>query len=165
METKLGQYVVVGVDGSDSALRAVRWAADEAARRGAPLRLVTAFGWTDDISVGYPGLNTLPRRPAGPVPPGPGDGGRDRRGATARVELSHELRIGQPIGTMADEARRAQLLVVGDRGLNRVEGLLVGSVGVAMATHAECPVVVVRGPETNGRRPAGSGGRRWHCGQ
>ena len=57
METKLGQCVVVGVDGSDTALRAVRWAADEAARRGAPLRLVTAFGWTDDVSVGYPGLN------------------------------------------------------------------------------------------------------------
>ena len=56
MDTKLGQYVVVGVDGSDSALRAVRWAADEAARRRAPLRLVTAFGWTDDVAVGHPGL-------------------------------------------------------------------------------------------------------------
>ena len=148
METKLGQCVVVGVDGSDSALRAVRWAADEAARRGVPLRLVTAFGWTDDISVGYPGLNIryrdvlldeYRRALATAV--------ETARGRQPELELSHELRIGQPIGTMADEARRAQLLVVGDRGLNRVEGLLVGSVGVAMATHAECPVVVVRGPE------------------
>ena len=38
MDTKLGQYVVVGVDGSDSASRAVRWAADEAIGRRAPLR-------------------------------------------------------------------------------------------------------------------------------
>jgi nucleotide-binding universal stress UspA family protein len=58
MDTKLGQCVVVGVDGSDSALRAVRWATDEAARRRAPLRLVIAFGWTDDVAVTYPGLGT-----------------------------------------------------------------------------------------------------------
>jgi nucleotide-binding universal stress UspA family protein len=148
METKLGQCVVVGVDGSDTALRAVRWAADEAARRGASLRLVTAFGWTEDISVGYPGLNIhyrdvlldeYRRALATAV--------ETARGRQPELELSHELRIGQPIGALADEARRAQLLVVGDRGLNRVEGLLVGSVGVAMATHAACPVVVVRGPE------------------
>jgi nucleotide-binding universal stress UspA family protein len=148
MATRIGQAVVVGVDGSDSALRAVRWAADEAGRRAAPLRLVTAFGWTDDQVVGHPGLG--PRY-------------RDilldqsRRALAAAVEaaterqpeldISHELRIGFPIGTLAEEARRAQLLVVGDRGLNRVEGLLLGSVGVAMATHAACPVVVVRGPE------------------
>ena len=47
MDSKTGQGVVVGVDGSDSALRAVRWAADEAVRRHEPLRLVTAFSWTD----------------------------------------------------------------------------------------------------------------------
>jgi nucleotide-binding universal stress UspA family protein len=148
MDTQSGQHVVVGVDGSDSALRAVRWAADEAARRRAPLRLVTAFGWTEDVSVGYPGLTTHYRDILLD---------HSRRAlatavATARegrpeLELSHELRIGSPIGALADEARRAQLLVVGDRGLNRMEGLLIGSVGVAMAAHAACPVVVVRGAE------------------
>jgi nucleotide-binding universal stress UspA family protein len=110
--------------------------------------LVTAFGWTDDVSVGYPGLNIryrdvlldeYRRALATAV-----ETARERQ---PELELAHELRIGQPIGILADEARRAQLLVVGDRGLNRVEGLLVGSVGVAMATQAECPVVVVRGPE------------------
>ena len=40
MDTKIG--VVVGVVGSDSALRAVRWVADEATRRHEPLRLVAA---------------------------------------------------------------------------------------------------------------------------
>ena len=38
--------VVVGVDGSGSAYRAVEWAAAEAVRRGAELRLVRAFSWT-----------------------------------------------------------------------------------------------------------------------
>ncbi|WP_159062512.1 universal stress protein, partial [Streptomyces caniscabiei] len=37
--------VVVGVDGSEPSLRAVDWAADEAALRGAPLRLVYASLW------------------------------------------------------------------------------------------------------------------------
>jgi len=39
------------------------------------------------------------------------------------------------------------LLVLGDRGLSRIEGLLVGSTAAAMAAHAACPVVVVRGAE------------------
>jgi nucleotide-binding universal stress UspA family protein len=155
MDTRLGQSVVVGVDGSDSALRAVRWAADEAARRRAPLRLVTAFGWTDDTSAGYPGLGVRYRdilldqyRQALATAV---ETARERQ---PELELTHELRIGYPIATLADEARRAQLLAVGDRGLNRVEGLLIGSVGVAMAAHAACPVVVARGPEpTDSTRP------------
>jgi nucleotide-binding universal stress UspA family protein len=148
MDTRSGQHVVVGVDGSDSALRAVHWAADEAARRRVPLRLVTAFGWTDDLTVGLPGLGIRHRE----VLLDQHRQALETAVETARkrqpeLELDHELRTGPPIGTLADEARRAQLLVVGDRGLNRVQGLLVGSVGVAMATRAACPVVVVRGRE------------------
>lgn len=148
MDTKVGQYVVAGVDGSDSALRAVGWAADEAARWRAPLRLVTAFGWTDGTTVGYPGLGTQYRdvlldQARQSLATAVATAGEGRPG----LEVSSELRVGAPIGTLADEARKAQLLVVGDRGMSRVEGLLVGSVGVAMAAHAACPVVVVRGAE------------------
>jgi nucleotide-binding universal stress UspA family protein len=42
---QLGRAVVVGVDGSHSAQQAARWAAAEAERRKAPLRLVTAHPW------------------------------------------------------------------------------------------------------------------------
>ena len=148
MDTKQGRNVVVGVDGSKSALRAVRWAADEAARRRAPLRLVTAFGWTDDVTVGLPGLGTRYRD----ILLDQSRRGLAKAVATAReeqpeLELSHELRFGYPIGILAEESRQAQLLVVGDRGLNRVEGLLAGSVGVAMAAHSACPAVIVRGAE------------------
>ena len=48
--------VVVGVDGSDSALRAVRWGAAEAARRQTPLRLVIAFGWMVHHVAARPGI-------------------------------------------------------------------------------------------------------------
>ena len=52
--------VVVGVDGSAEALRAVRWAVPEARRRQAVLHLVTAFAWTEDPLVGITGLGPAP---------------------------------------------------------------------------------------------------------
>jgi nucleotide-binding universal stress UspA family protein len=140
--------VLVGVDGSDDALRAVRWAAREAARRQLPLRLVHAFSW-----VAQPDFDTLAR----------GEHYRDmlleqarQRLATAAqvaLELQPELAVqqqlivGYPAEVLADEARRARLLVLGDRGLSRIEGVLVGSTAAAMAAHAVCPIVVVRGAE------------------
>jgi nucleotide-binding universal stress UspA family protein len=151
MDTRIGQGVAVGVDGSDSALRAVRWAADEAIRRHEPLRLVTVFSWTDEQTVGMSGLGARYR-----------DILLDQsRRALAKavtvaaerhpeLEVSQELRTGFPIGTLADEASRARLMVVGDRGSNSVSGLLAGSVAVALAAHAACPVVVVRGEERPG---------------
>jgi nucleotide-binding universal stress UspA family protein len=148
MDTNVGRGVVVGVDGSDSALRAVRWAADEAIRRHEPLRLVTAFSWTEERVVGMPGLGAQYRDILL----------AQSRTALAKavtlaterqpaLEVSHELRVGFPIGTLADEARRARLMVIGDRGLNSITELVAGSVAVALAAHAACPVVVVRGDE------------------
>ena len=52
MSTQHGRTVVVGVDGSDEAVRAVRFGAAEAARRRVPLRLVHAFGWVTELSSG-----------------------------------------------------------------------------------------------------------------
>src|SRR5690242_21723432 len=48
-DQRAGRPVVAGVDGSASALEAVRWAAREAARRQAPLRLVVAVGWSSTV--------------------------------------------------------------------------------------------------------------------
>ena len=59
--------------------------------------------------------------------------------------MQQRLIVGSPIPVLAQEARRAQLLVLGDRGLGQVEGLLVGSVAGALAPHGPCPVVVIRG--------------------
>ncbi len=135
--------VVVGVDGSEAARAAVQWAADEAARRGAALRLVTAFPWAADHVVGHPGLGERYREEMEAV------ARRDLAAAeeltgVADVPVTAELRVGFPIGTLAEEARRAQLLVVGSRGRGGVAGLLLGSVSAALAALAACPVVVVR---------------------
>jgi len=140
--------VLVGVDGSRSAVRAVRWGAAEAARREVPLRLVIAFDWPHNVLWRPDGHEVRYR-----------DGllatARDRLAAAARAAVRDEpglgveqqLIVGAPIPVLAEESRRAQILVLGDRGLGPVEGLLVGSVAAALAPHAPCPVVVVRGAE------------------
>ena len=139
--------VVVGVDGSGSAYRAVEWAAAEAVRRGAELRLVRAFSWT---------TSERPIRDGGRVAQYRDELLKIARGQVARaariaadvrpqVETTTQVAIGAPIDVLGSEARRAQLLVLGDRGLGGLAGLLLGSVAVGLAAHAACPVVIVRG--------------------
>lgn len=140
--------VVVGVDGSAYALRAVRWGAAEARRRWTPLRLVTAFGWGPGRDTSRPGREKHYR-----------DALLDRsrhhllaaaaaaEGEFQDVELEQELVVGHPISVLGAEARRAQVVVLGDRGMSRVGGVLVGSVAVGLAVHASCPVIVVRGSD------------------
>jgi nucleotide-binding universal stress UspA family protein len=144
--------VVVGVDGSASAYRAVEWAAAEADRRGVALRLVRAFSWTTaDHPTGWVAryrdevLEVSRRQVARAV----------RVAADARpdVEAAAQVEIGAPIEVLSAEARRAQLLVLGDRGLGEVAGLVLGSVAVSLAARGACPVVVVRGERAGAEGP------------
>lgn len=57
-----------------------------------------------------------------------------------------DLRIGGASASLLAAADTARLVAVGSRGLGGFSGLLVGSVAAALASHARCPVVVVRGP-------------------
>jgi nucleotide-binding universal stress UspA family protein len=143
----MGRTVVVGVDGSDSALRAVRWGAAEAGRRQVPLRLVFVFAWTDEIVIG-PGSeahyrDTLLERAHGLL----AEAAEAAERQQPTIDVEQQLVVGFPIDVLSAEAERAHLMVVGDRGMSRVEGLLAGSVASALAAHAPCPVVVVRGAE------------------
>ena len=144
--------VVVGVDGSASAYRAVEWAAGEAHRRGVGLRLVRAFSCTTaDHPTGWVAryrdemLDVSRRQVARAV----------RVAADTRpdVEAESQVEIGAPIEVLSSEARRAQLLVLGDRGLGEVAGLVLGSVAVSLAARGACPVVVVRGERAGADGP------------
>ena len=137
--------VVAGVDGSDSALQAVRWAAREAARRHAPLRLVHVCHFAP---VRHPRKVTPPPDCQAAIL----EEGRhwlaEAAEAATRVvpDLSvvTDLREGHAADTLIDESRSAQLVVVGSRGLGGFTALLTGSVAVALSAHGHCPVVVVR---------------------
>lgn len=139
--------VVVGVDGSASALRAVRWGAAEAGRRRALLRLVTAFGWEADRVV-HAALaeryrHILLSRARSQLDEAAELAERE----APDIEVDREVVVGHAMAVLGDEALRAQLVVIGDSGLGRIDGLVVGSVAVALAAHASSPVVVVRGTE------------------
>jgi nucleotide-binding universal stress UspA family protein len=146
--------VVAGVDGSEGGLQAVRWAAVEAARRRLPLRLLAAHAWPSGGLVGDPGLGVDPRAVLRDAVLGHLD-----TAARAAARVAGDLEIervevtGFPEAVLEAESRRAELVVVGNRGLGGFTGLLIGSVAVALAAHAECPVVVVRGAEPDQAAP------------
>ncbi|GAA0895976.1 universal stress protein [Pseudonocardia zijingensis] len=142
------RWIVVGIDGSPRALDAVRWAAAEAARRGAGLRLVTAVEGPDRPMLGFPVEAMLE-----PV-------GRDVEDAAAvaaevapPVPLDRKVEVGHPVAVLVAESRRVELLVVGASGFGRIAAALAGSVAIGAATHAACPVVVVRGERPDGTAP------------
>ncbi|MBB1159488.1 MULTISPECIES: universal stress protein [Amycolatopsis] len=136
--------VLAGIDGSASARNAAVWAAEEADRRSAVLRLVQAY------LIPSPGIT-------GPFVAGVRSGFQGQaeewldeaeaavreRWPAARIE--RVVAEGNPVAVLLGESRGAELAVLGSRGLGGFTGLLVGSTAVALAAHAPCPVVVVRG--------------------
>src|SRR5689334_24609 len=120
--------VVVGLDGSGSAYRAVEWAAAEAARRGVALRLVRAFSWTTSDHPARHGrrvaryrdqLLEVARHQLARA-------GRIAEGTNPGVDTTMRVEIGAPIEVLGSEARHAQLLVLGDRGPGGVADLVLG---------------------------------------
>ena len=142
-----GRTVVVGVDGSDSALDAVRWAAGEAERRRLALRVVHAFGWPDSRHVGDPGLGVdyrevLARAAREVLAAATAAAGE----AVPGLAVDPQMIVGFPGAVLRSESAGAALVVLGDRGLGGFTGLLLGSVAIEVSALGECPVVVVRGP-------------------
>ncbi|AXI76280.1 universal stress protein [Peterkaempfera bronchialis] len=137
--------VVVGIDGSVSSLRAVDWAADEAARDGARLRLVHASLWDsyEPDPTDSPELARARRDVAELVATATGRASGRRPGIEVRAEVLPEA----PVAALLGAAPEASLLVLGSRGLGGFTGLLLGSVSLQTAARATCPVVVVRGEE------------------
>jgi nucleotide-binding universal stress UspA family protein len=134
--------IVVGVDGSDSSIRALGWATGQAKLTGSALTVVTTwefpptFGWS-------------------PPYPSDFDPNRDARAALQKnvdtvlgpdpeVAVQLEVVEGHPAFVLTDKAAGAELLVVGSRGHGAFAGMLLGSVSEYCASHAPCPVVIVR---------------------
>ncbi|MFJ6381181.1 universal stress protein [Kitasatospora sp. NPDC092039] len=141
--------IVVGVDGSESSGRALRWAVRQAELTGSALVAVIAWeyptyhgarGWfppagTDEAALESRARQEVARaveRAVGEDPP---------------VEVRTEARYGTPAGALVEASRGAELLVVGSRGLGGFAGMLLGSVAQHCTRHATVPVVVVRGGE------------------
>ncbi|WP_406443403.1 universal stress protein [Streptomyces sp. NBC_00631] len=136
--------LVAGVDGSDGSLRAVDWAVAEAARNDVPLRLVYASLW-ERYESGVPTVG--PERPSERVLAEHIVASAADRAARRDpdVKVTTDILPEDAVDTLLREGDNACALVVGSRGRGEINGLLLGSVGLAVAGRAHCPVIVVRG--------------------
>jgi nucleotide-binding universal stress UspA family protein len=137
--------IVVGVDGSDSSIRALRWAANQAKLTGASLTVVTTwefpptFGWAppypSDFDPDKDARKALQKNVDAVLGPDP------------EVPVQLDVVEGHPSSVLVEKAKDAELLVVGSRGHGAFAGMLLGSVSEYCAAHAACPVVIVRNPD------------------
>ena len=139
--------LVVGVDGSDSSLMAIDWAVDEAARHGLPLRLVHASLWERYEG---PTPSSGPERPfekalADEIVECATERAHRRNPA---VQVSVDILPEEAVSALLREGNNASAVVTGCRGRGELTGLLLGSVSLAVAARAHCPVIVVRGDQT-----------------
>ncbi|HEX5594497.1 MAG TPA: universal stress protein [Micromonosporaceae bacterium] len=137
-----GGRIVVGVDGSDAAHAALRWAVGQARLAGAVLDAVIAW----DYPVFSVGEILLP-------PHDPESMARQmlqyavEEAQTDGVDLRQHVLAGHAAQVLVETAKEARLLVVGSRGRGTFTAAMLGSVAYHCVQHAPCPVVVVRGTE------------------
>jgi nucleotide-binding universal stress UspA family protein len=133
--------VLVGVDGSDNAAVAFRWAHDEARRRGAHLKALYAwqepmgggesFGLVvDDAALEEAAVDTVEKAATA-------DGG------AGSVTVERVAARGRAAPVLIEESASAAIVVVGHRGHRRWGRVALGSVAQQVAHHSRCPVVVV----------------------
>ncbi|WP_370179461.1 universal stress protein [Rhodococcus wratislaviensis] len=138
--------IVAGVDGSESSLQAVSWAAHEATLRNAPLTLVTTMfvPGAHGMPVGVPAsffeeeeLECKARLV------------RAEEVATRAVpghtlEIDTAFCMGAPSGELVERSKSALMVVVGANRHGIIDRTVLGSVSAAVVTHAHAPVAVVR---------------------
>ncbi|GAA2740914.1 universal stress protein [Kitasatospora cinereorecta] len=138
--------VLTGIDGSPQSEAAVRWAAEEAVRRGAVLRILHAWPWLSPGDV--EGL------PAGGLRPAAlralADAAEEIRRAHPGLSVETAAVGDDPADALVAAGKDQELIVLGSRGLGGFAGLLAGSVGLAVAARATVPVVLVRADGTAG---------------
>src|SRR6478735_1959374 len=113
--------IVVGTDGSDTAGKAVARATELAAELGARLLIVSAFEPVSDARL---------RDEAARVP----------------ADLQWMINPREEVDAILDvaEEQRADLIVVGNKGMTGAKRFLLGSVPNRISHHAPCSVLIVR---------------------
>ncbi len=133
--------VVVGIDGSEQAERALQRAVEEARLRGADLTVVHVvslpFNLADPILTPRPTEHELRSLGLELIDRALGDLAVDD------LDVERIALIGHAAHQLCEAAQGADLLVVGSRGLGGFRGLLVGSVTHQVVGHAPCPILVV----------------------
>lgn len=140
------RYILVGVDGSPNADRALAWAVTEAGLRQCVVRAMNVWTYPYVGDIGYvPGARMLDAH---------------ELETEAKATLAHAVAKlpeggptiepvvveGRPAHRLLEEAEGAELLVLGSRGHGGFVGAVLGSVSHRCVSHAPCPVVVIPQP-------------------
>ena len=139
--------IVVGVDGSQAANAALRWALRQAELTGDSVEAVNvwqfpivgaSFGWsgvavTEGMDLRALAEKTLTHAIDEATTHGPA------------ITIEPRVIEGYPASVLVEESADADLLVVGSRGHGTFAEALLGSVSQHCSHHARCPVVIVRG--------------------
>lgn len=136
--------IVVGIDGSEGAARALEFAAEEATLRRKGLRIVAVWHIPAPVYSGGAmapsfSLDEFEHSMRAAAERQASDG------LAKHPDLVSDLVIkeGNPAQVLLDESDGADMLVLGSRGLGGFRGLVLGSVGQQCAHHARCPIVIV----------------------
>jgi nucleotide-binding universal stress UspA family protein len=139
--------VVVGVDGSEESVAALRWAVRYAAATGTPVWALLA--WHYPTVAGQPPVGHAPEAVTEEVEAEEKATLAEAIGKVAAdapgVHVDAKIRYGHPAEVLIEESGHADVLVVGRRGHTRVIGRHLGSVSQHCVNAAQCPVVVVHG--------------------
>ncbi len=142
MIVPMGNIIVVGVDGSETAAKAAEVAAQLAFAKGAVLHVVTAYDDDEVVEIGVGSdrfvvssmdrAESLAQSVAGTL-------------ARPGLKITSAAGEGKPADVLIEEANRldAAIIAVGNR---RMQGpaRLLGSVAAAVAHHAPCDVYIVK---------------------
>ncbi|MEB3981534.1 universal stress protein [Mycobacterium sp. 663a-19] len=141
----------MGIDGSDAAINAAKWAVAEATSRDVPLHLVhviperRAEAPADDDSLDVEYGETALRAAAAAL-----------HAMDESVKIETDLVHGSPAGGLIGESRDAAMACLGSVGIGQVARKVIGSTADAVARNAHCPVAVIRTDREAGEPPAGS---------
>jgi nucleotide-binding universal stress UspA family protein len=145
--------IVVGVNGTESALRAARWGAEEADNRHLPLLLVHAYGVPD----AFFGEAAPPRDWYEATHAQSRAWLAEAREAAVRarpmVEVATESSSDLPLRVLLARSAVARMMVIGSASRGLLGDLVLGAIAPPLAAHSHCPVAVVRGREPGPGEP------------
>ena len=131
--------IVVGIDGSDAAINAAKWAVAEATSRDVAVRLVHVIperrpnGASADDSLDIEYGETALRAACAAL-----------HATEEQVKIETDLVHGSPASALIDESRDAEMICIGSVGIGGIARRIIGSTADAVARQAHCTVAVIR---------------------
>ena len=126
------ELIVVGMDGSDRAHDALRFAVEESHRRGCPIEVITTWreGSQDDTREKAEQIQEHVRT-------------QILAGLDDLPTIALEIVQGRPEEVLVSASARADILVLGAHGVQSIRRAALGSISEYVARLASCPVVVI----------------------